>query len=206
MANEAAVENGHAQEDDSKGYALSSDAAMHAIELNMRLYAPKHAAEIEKVLRGSKDGEQRQAAATLLGYAERSQEQVKDLASAAGDVDADVRNNAVRALEVLAVARPLAGLDMKPFVAMLYSGSWTDRNKASFLLLRITQAPDPAVLKELRDQAMGPLLDGAAWQSKGHAAPFLMMLGRIGGLEDVKIQKLIDSGEREVILRAAQRH
>jgi hypothetical protein len=130
---------------------------------------------------------------------------VKDLASAAADADSDVRNNAVRALEVLAVARPLAGLEVKPFVAMLYSGSWTDRNKASFLLLRITQARDPVLLKELREEAMGPLLDGAAWRSKGHAVPFLLMLGRMGGLEDVKIQKLIDAGQRDEIIAGAQR-
>lgn len=205
-ANEQAVESGHAQEDDSNGYALSSVPAMHAIEVKMRAYALKHAGAIEDVLRGSKDAEERQAAAMLLGYAERSDEQVKDLALAAGDANSDVRNNAVRALVVLAAAQPLVGLEVKPFVGMLYSGSWTDRNKASFLLFRITQARDPAVLKTLRDEAMGPLRDGARWQSAGHAFPFLMILGRIGGIDEVRLQKLIDSGARDEIIAAAEKH
>ena len=204
-ANEQAVESGHAQEDDSNGYALSSDAAMHAIELRMRVYALVHAAAIEKVLRESKDTEQRQAAAMLLGYAERSQEQVKDLALAASDANGDVRNNAVRALEVRAVARPLVGLDVKPFVAMLYSGQWTDRNKASWLLFRITQGRDPESLNELREEAMGPLLDGAQWHSAGHAYPFLVILGRIGGMDEAGIKKLTDAGARDEIIAAVQK-
>jgi hypothetical protein len=204
-ATAAAVESGHAREDDSKGYALTDDPAAKAVELRMRAYALQHTAAIEAVLRGSKDAAQRQAAAMLLGYAERSPEQVKELARAAGDVDADVRNNAVRALAVMASAGPMEGLEVEPLVAMLSSGSWSDRNKASLLLYRITKSRDAGMLKVLREEAMGALLDGAAWQSAGHAVPFLVMLGRIGGLEEVEIQRLLDAGDPGAIVAAAER-
>lgn len=203
---EQAVESGHSQEDDSTGYALAKDPALHAIELTMRAYALKHTEAIEQVLRESRHAEQRQAAATLLGYCERSPEQVKDLVAAATDADGDVRNNAVRALDVLAVAQPLVGLDVQPFVAMLYSGQWTDRNKASLLLNRLTEPRDPALLRVLRDQAMGPLLDGAHWQSAGHAYAFLVILGRIGGIDEARLEKLIESGARDEIIAAAEKH
>ncbi len=203
---EQAVESGHSQEDDSTGYALAKDPALHAIELTMRAYALKHTEAIEQVLAKSHDAEQRRAAAELLGYCDRSPEQVRDLAKAANDADGDVRNNAVRALGVLAVAQPLVGLDVQPFVAMLYSGQWTDRNKASLLLNRLTEPRDPALLRVLRDQAMGPLLDGAHWQSPGHAFFFLVILGRIGGIDDARLEKLIESGARDDIIAAAEKH
>ncbi len=203
---EHAVQSGNAQEDDSKGYALMKDPAANAVELKMRAYALEHAAAIEEVLRGSKAAEQRQAAAMLLGYGERSETQVADLSKAANDADADVRNNAVRALEVLAVARPLSGLDVEPFVSMLYSGTWTDRNKVSILLYRVTENRDPMLLRKLRDEAMGPLLDGAQWQSPGHAFYFLVILGRIGGIDEARLEKLVNSGERSEIVAAAQKH
>lgn len=201
-----AVQSGNSQEDDSNGYALTKDAPAHAVGLEMRAYALKHTAAIERVLQTSKDVEQRQAAATLLGYSQRSQEQVKNLVLAVNDADGDVRNNAVRALGVLAVAQPLVGLDVTPFVEMLYSGQWTDRNKSSLLLAHVTQSRDPILLDRLRHEAMSPLLDGAQWQSSGHAYFFLQILGRVGGIDEASLQKLIDSGLKDEIIAAAEKH
>jgi hypothetical protein len=201
-----AVQSGNSQEDDSKGYALTKDSAAHAIELTMREYALKHGEWIQRVLGEGKDAEQREAAAALLGYGERSEAQINELAQAADDPDSEVRNNAVRALEVLAAAAPLVGLHVEPFVTMLYSGQWTDRNKASLLLARMTEGRDGTMLRRLRDEAMGPLLDGAKWQSAGHAYAFLLILGRIGGIDEGRLGKMIESGERREIVAAVQKH
>ena len=204
-ANVSAVQRGNAGEDDSKGYALTRDPANQKIQSEMRDYALKHTADIERVLHASEDAEQRQAAAMLLGYSERSAEQLKALILAADDTDDEVRNNAIRALKVLAAAKPLVDLNPAPFVAMLYSGSWTDRNKSSLLLDRLTLARDPVLLEKLRQQAMGPLLDGAMWQSAGHAEPFLAILGRIGKIDDTRLQRLIESGAKAEIIAAAMK-
>jgi hypothetical protein len=200
-----ADKRGNSREDDSMGYALALDPTARKIELQMREYALKYGVEIERVVRSSESAEQRQAAAMLLSYGQRSPEQISVLVQAANDADNEVRNNAVRALEVLDSAEPLVGIDPSPFVAMLYSGSWSDRNKASLWFDRTTVGRDPVLLLQLRG-AMAPLEDGARWQSLGHAMPFLDILGRMGGIDEVRLQKLIDSGARDEIIAAAQKH
>jgi hypothetical protein len=193
-------------EDDSQGYALSKYPAARDLQLQMRAFALAHTGEIERVLREAKDVEQRRVSAMLLGYAERSAAQVAALAAASDDEDSEVRNNAIRALVVLASGGPLKDLDARPFIALLFSGSWTDRNKSSFLLEKLTAGRDLALLAQLRKQAMGPLIDGARWTSKDHAFPFLEILGRIGGIDDARLAKLISTGATDQIIAAAESH
>lgn len=204
-----AVESGNSLEDDSKGYALNHDAAVRKIELQMRAWAAGEDADREpqliEVLDDAKDGEQRAAAAELLGYADRSQEQIQALTDAAEDEDAEVRNNAVRALGVLAsTGRGVAvQVDMKPLVDLLYSGTWTDRNKASWLIANLTESRDPQMLAQLRRTAMAPLVEGARWDAE-HAGFFLTILGRIGGINEKKLEGMIAAGDRGGILAAAE--
>jgi hypothetical protein len=198
------IQKGQATEDDSKGYQLATYAPAQKVQLAMRKYALGHTEEIERVLRGSKYVEQRQASAMLLGYSDRLDGQVRALEAATDDPDPEVRNNAVRALEVMLAAGQIAGMSVKPFVAMLYSGAWSDRNKASLLLDRMTVSRNPALLRELRE-ALGPLEDGARWHSPGHARPFLDILGRIGGIDEKRLQALEDAGAKDEILAAARK-
>jgi hypothetical protein len=199
-----AIEHGAGGEDDSKGYALTKYPAAQKIQLAMRAYAVSNTAEVERVLRQSEYSGQRQASAMLLGYSDRSAETVAALAAAANDADSEVRNNATRALEVMQASGSLKGLDATPFIELLYSGDWSDRNKASILLYRVTESRDPALLLKLKD-AMGPLIDGARWHSEGHAEPFLVILGRMGGISKVRLQALIDAGAKDEIIAAAQK-
>ena len=175
-----AMAAGRSGEDDSQGYVLSNDPAMHAANVKMRVYALGRESELAQVLERAVDAKQRQAAAALLGYVQRSPSQVKALTAAILDVDGDTRNNAVRALAVLAAARnaSILEVDPKPLIALLYSGKWTDRNKASFLLSRITEKNDPALLKALRQEALPALTEGASWD-EGHASAFVSILGRV---------------------------
>lgn len=200
------IQRGVGGEDDSKGYTLSNYPAARDLQLQMRVFAMAHTGEIERVLREAKDVGQRRASAMLLGYAERSTAQVAALAAASNDEDSEVRNNAIRALIVLASGGPLKDLDARPFIALQFSGSWTDRNKSSFLLEKLTAGRDPALLVQLRKQAMGPLIDGARWTSKDHAFPFLEILGRIGGIDDARLAKLISTGATDQIIAAAESH
>jgi hypothetical protein len=82
---------------------------------------------------------------------------------------------------LLAATDDAQQIDVNPFINLLYSGSWTDCNKASLLLLRVTEARNPEVLRSLRTEAMGPLVEGGSWATvPGHSTPFLVILGRIG--------------------------
>lgn len=199
----SAVSRGVAGEDDSQGYALSTDSVVRQIELSIHTYAVMREAEFERVLTNSAEPHQRRVAAEFLGYVPRSSTQIKALAEAVGDSDVDVRNNAVRALGVLAAARnsgPLS-IDPQPFIALLFSGKWTDRNKGSALLARLTESRDPALLAALREQAILPLVEGGSWDS-GHAAFFLLILGRVAGIPGDKLQQMIDSGDSAKIIAA----
>jgi hypothetical protein len=92
-----------------------------------------------------------------------------------------------------------------PFVPMLSSSIWTDRNKSSGALDHITADRDPAVLKMLRSRAMPALIEMSHWKVIGYAAPSLRILGRIGGMSDRAIETAISSGDRETIITSATR-
>ncbi len=200
------VSKGLSKEDWSNGYTLSEDPATRAIQLQVRDYALHHEAEIARTLRDAADARQRIVSAYLMGYVARSPAQAQALADAATDTNEEVRNNAVRALTVLSAAKdaPPLRLDAKPLIAMLYSGRWTDRNKASLLFQMLTESRDPALLDQLRREAMPPLIEGAHWTKLGHAQAFLITLGRIAKLSNAEIGRLMNS-DREQLIEDASR-
>lgn len=199
-----AVEDGDASEDDSNGYALEHDPAAHNVQLSIRNYAVGRGPELERVLTNSADPEDREAAACLLGYAQRSNAQIRALIAASTDPDADVRNNAVRALGVLLTTKAQipANLNIRPIVSLLWSGQWTDRNKASLALAAISRDRNPTMLQELRSTAMPPLVEGARWD-RGHSYFFLLVLGRIADIPSSQLQKEIAVGDSTSIITAA---
>ena len=204
----SAMQRGATGEDDSKGYALSSDdETLRAKQLAMHEYAARHDDVIRAVLRTSADKEQRQIAAELLGYANQSRRQMADLVWASHDPDDGVRNNATRALAVLARSNPkvAARIPAAGFIEMLNSGKWADRNKAGELLLALSQWRAPKLLAALRAQALDSLLEMARWRST-HAQASRMMLGRIAGIEDARLYKLVpDNDQVDVIIKEVQR-
>ena len=130
-----AMQKGMSGEDDSQGYALSLDPEARTKQLALHDYAVRHSAMVRRVLASARNVEQRQIAAQMLGYAGRSPEQIAALVSASHDVDGGVRNNASRALVVLArssteVAEMIPG---ECFLGLLNSDTWTDRNKSAEL-------------------------------------------------------------------------
>jgi len=199
-----AISRGDSQEDWSQGYALLADPAVHAIQLKVRAYAIDKEAEFEAVLRHSASAKQRAISAYLLGYAKRSATQIQALLDATLDGSSEVRNNATRALGVLESATDSGPLevDLEPLIAMLYSGHWTDRNKASFLLSALTVQRDSAMLDQLRKDALPPLVEGARWKNPGHADAFLEILGRIGNLPETEIQELAKTNKEKIIQAA----
>jgi hypothetical protein len=205
-ANTAAVRKGTAGEDDSKGYALSADPTLRAKELATREYAKHHERLVLKVLDSSRYAEERIAAAHFLGYARQSMRQITALVRASHDVDATVRNNAVRALSVLAKSSPrvAAQIPAAGFVAMLSSGSWSDRNKAGWLLSELSTPRNRKLLDQLRAQALDSLIEMAHWRSDGHAYSSRILIGRIAGIEETRLQNLVNTGQVEQVIKALQ--
>ena len=118
----------------SWGQSLTSDLRMTAIKI---ANAPCSWGVLEFDLPGE-----------ALGYARQSPRQVLALMRAARDPDEGVRNNATRAIAVLARANHRLASQISPdtFIEMLNSGIWTDRNKGAMVLMSLTAKRDPAVL------------------------------------------------------------
>lgn len=196
-----------AQEDESAGYALSSFPALRSKELAIRDYAAEHEDLIRTVLKVSSDPNQRIAASDVLGYAKESRSQIEALVEASHDPNSVVRNNATRALGVMASSNPKEAekIPAEPFIEMLCSESWSDRNKAGYLLQVLTTSRNPKVLTELRSQALAPLIEMAKWHDSGHAAFYRIILGRIGGIDEARLKEMAQKNDQvDAIIAAAQ--
>jgi hypothetical protein len=208
---DAAFENMQAdglEEDDSQGYALFHDPGMRAVQLRFPALAEKHPTILRDVLRNSSDAADRAFAAEVLGYAKDKQAVVSDLLDAMRDASDSVRNNAMRALMVFARYSPeepggTIRIPGQPFVEMLNSCIWTDRNKSAAALAELTKGRDPAIMSELKRHALPSLVEMARWRSLGHATYSLWILGRLGGLSDEAVQMKLDHGDRESVIIAA---
>src|SRR6185369_3724531 len=132
---------GRTQQDLSTGYALSADPELRAKELQIREFALANEALLHTVL-SSSNAEHRAIAAEFLGYANVSARQIIDLTEAARDPDEGVRNNAVRALGVIAGSSEQRArmISPNPFIALLKSDKWVDRNKGGWLLINLTES------------------------------------------------------------------
>lgn len=205
-ANTASVLKGNAREDTSKGYALSTSyPPMREKQLAARVYAIQHEKLIRAVLDSSSDARQRIVAAYLLGYARQSKQQIAYLVRASNDVNDVVRNNATRALGVLAQSSPkvAAQIPAGGFIRMLSSGSWTDRNKATWVLLSLTESRDPKLLAQLRSEALVPLIEMARWRG-AHAYDLRILLARIAGIEEERAKKLANADNIDEIMKSLQ--
>ena len=186
------VRSGQAGEDDSAGHSLSLYPPARAEQEHMIAFAAKNTELLRSVLRNSGNGEHRALAAQVIAYTPDKTGIVGDLVAAARDPDEQVRNNAVRALGVIAMyaqSHPDARVVVPyaPFIDLLTSLEWTDRNKASFALAALTTTRDPVLLRELRERAQPELLEMARWRAPGHALAAAVVLGRIRGLQDDQI-------------------
>jgi hypothetical protein len=197
-----AVRKGNSGEDRSRGYSLLEDPAARAKQLAFREVVLREEKNVLTVLATSSNGEQRAMAAEALGYARRSGRQIAALVTAGLDPDAGVRNNATRALVVLVTADPKIGRKIPPgpFLSLLSSGSWEDHNKASLLFEAMTRSRDPQLLRDLRSQALDSLVEMARWRNPGHAIPAKLILGRIAGMDESKLEKM----DTETIVAAAE--
>jgi len=206
----AAVRPGKAAEHDSAGHAFFDYPGANAIQHRYLAIAAANLSTLRDVLRHSASAEHRALAAELLGYALRVADIVHDLEDAMHDPDDGVRNNAMRALAVIALHAqewPSAGIRVSPipFVEMLNSLVWTDRNKASLALLRLTTHRDPTLLSLLREQALPALVDIARWRSTGHAYAGYMILGRVEGMQENELEQAWKRGDRSAVLDSAAR-
>lgn len=204
-----AVMRGFVKEDVSQGHALMADSAARMIQLQFVGLAAKHLDTLRKVLRTSSDEDHRAFAAQVLAYSANKQSIVPDLVYAMRDRSGEVRNNATRALALIALyaqQHPELRITVpyEPFIDLLNSLTWTDVNKASLALMELTESRNAALLAALKKRAFDSIVDIAQWTNPGHAMAGVVMLGRIGGIPDQEIYAMYERGERDKIIAAAR--
>ncbi|MGO9096497.1 MAG: hypothetical protein ACLQGV_14905 [Bryobacteraceae bacterium] len=194
----------YAGDETTEGYSLSKDPVMRANELKLIDYARAHAAAVYSVLNTSASRRDRIAAAWIAGYTPQDKAQIAALLGAVTDPNPIVRNNSIRVLAVLAFHDPNVARQIPPdpFIPMLHSLDWTDRNKALFLLVFVTTARDQKTLESLRRQAIEPLRQMSHWTAWGHASMALTLVGRIAGIPEERLQTLLASHNAAAILAA----
>jgi hypothetical protein len=205
---EKAAERGDVKEDQSNGHSLMHDPDARAVQEGFAALADRYGRELREVLRDSNKPEHRALAAQVLGYASDKASVIGDLSSAMRDPDADVRNNAMRALWLIAAfaqKTPNLGIQVPadPFVELLTSLTWTDRNKSSLALMALTESRDPALLSTLRQKALPALIEMARWKSRGHAVASVMILGRVAGIPENELTSAAAKGNHATIVDTA---
>jgi hypothetical protein len=199
---------GEMGEDELEGHSMMRYPPARAVQQQFVKLAALHLAQLRDVLRTGANAGQRALAAQVLGYDADKKEVVGDLIYGMSDPSEEVRNNSTRAvwlIGMLAQRKPELGIQVpaQPFVDLLNSIVWIDRNKASLALTELTDKRDPVILAAVREHALPALVDMARWKAMVHAQAALFLLGRIGGLSDEEIQKDCDSGDRKAIIAAA---
>jgi hypothetical protein len=210
QAASAAGKAGMAQEDLSRGHSLMADPEVRAIQMQFVELADAHLAELQKVLRGSADNDQRAIAAYVIGYATAKSRVLNDLQYALQDSDDTVRANALRSLaafSVLAAKDPKSELKIPPvwFVELLNSLIWSDRNNAAITLVTLTESRDPKVLSLISERAVPSLIEMASWTHLPHALPGYIVLGRVLGIPEPELQKLWSEDKRDVVIQRARK-
>lgn len=200
-----AVRAGQATENDEQGHVLLSYPPVIPLQDSLQLYAASHLSALKQALRGAADPVQRQAASWIIAFTTDKKDVVEDLLYATDDADETVRNNATRALGVMARyadLHPSSGIVIPaaPFIRKLNSFIWTDRNKGLMVLEALTRKRDDKVLQLLKTDGLIPIIQMARWKNPGHAMFSLMILGRIAGVSDEAIFAAYNADDRNVLI------
>jgi hypothetical protein len=183
-----AIQTGQADEDDSKGHALFHFPKAAESQEVFATYASTNLQTLRDVLHTSRHDKDREVACWVIAFSTDKKGIVGDLVSAVTDPNEGVRNNAIRSLGTLDNYFRQTKVDMRidpaPFVKLMNSSSWTDRNKSVNLLLSLTWDREPQLMSKLKKEALYPLADMARWKSTGHASAAFMILGRLAGWKD----------------------
>jgi hypothetical protein len=209
-AHHRAVLKGDAGEDTYEGHSLMKNVEARAVQQKFIPAASQHINLLRRVLRESGDAEHRSIAATIIAYYKNKAEIVGDLVYATKDPDGTVRNNAVRALGLIAgysAAHPEKNIEVpfEAFVEMLNSIEWTDRNKSSMVLSELTEKRNVKLFELLRRKAVPSLIEMARWKNRGHAGMPFFILGRVAGFSDEEIGRALMTDKREGLIINAQK-
>lgn len=205
-----AVEAQQASEDWDKGHSLIQYAPARKLQEKFVAWAKADFTLFRKIIRSSAYSDQRATAAQIIAYHPDKKRVLPELLYAMHDENDEVRNNAIRALAVIAyysTLHPELNLNIphQPFVRLLNSVVWSDRNKGVSVLMQLSKSRDQQLFDQLKRDAMPALKEMTLWKDRKHAMPAFVILARINGLSDDNIFKAAaDSNFNEQAKRLVQ--
>ncbi len=154
----------------------------------------------------SADTEDRVVASYALGLVASTKEELAGLVKLADDPNSTVRNNSTRELAELLLDKPELAKDIPPtrYIEMLNSPTWTDRNKAVFILQGLSKTREPSILAEMREKALPSLKEMCTWPI-GYSDSAIELLGRIAGIPDEKLKKLQETNNSKAVFEALEK-
>lgn len=187
-----AVEKGESDDNLDHGYSLMKNEAVRALQVSLPDMVSPHQKMIAEVMCHSDQEEHRAAAAFLLGYCKNKSVSLRGFKDALNDPSPDVRNNVLRAMTAILVSEKqsvsrLMRAARSRIMEMLHSLEWTDRDKAMFALVAITERREQSFLDKLKRKAGSALEQMSKWKSRPHAMMAYVLLGRVAGKADEQI-------------------
>ena len=184
-----AIQHGEFDDDWTNGHSLFAYLPLRKLQEKFIPYADANLNLLREVLKTSKYAEQRAMAASVIAYHHNKAEIINDLLEAVTDADQNVRNNATRAIGIIAwytQGKPDLKIEIPadPFITMMNSILWTDRNKGVSVLHVLSGNRDEKLLSKIKDKALESLIDMANWKSDGHSYMGYLTLGRIAGWKE----------------------
>ena len=206
IASRLAVQAGDNGDDLEQGHSLLKNDSARKYQLQFIDLANRYTGLLLAVLEGSTVEREREIASMVLAYADDKSFVAGKYAGVLNDPSPAVRNNLLRAFHGFGLygkKHPDADLhiDMKTFLVLLHSVQWTDRDKALFALLALTDSRPKGIMEALQKQAIPALEQMARWKSEGHAILAFIILGRAKGIPDESIFQSWQ-GDRGVVLGA----
>jgi hypothetical protein len=208
------IHSGETGESLSSGFSLMQNPQGRKHQREFIPLADKYLDILHRVIRTSRDPEQRAMAAYILQYGPRgtrtTQQIIDDLQYALQDIEGTVRANAIRALSAMYVGlkvHPEENVAISPtwFVELLNSISWSDRHNAAVALVNMTEDRKPDTLRLIRERALTSLVEMARWRDLGHALPGFILIGRISGMREEEIQDAWVNSDHEATIKLAMR-
>jgi hypothetical protein len=200
------ITKGQSGEDRSQGHSLMNYIPARTIQEKFVGYASQYPALLKNVLKNSSDASQRAIAAQIIAYSKNKESIIDDLLYAVHDNDETVRNNSTRALALIAsytAGHPelkIKKIPVEPFIEMINSITWSDRNKGAAVLLSLTENRDSLTIKRLKEKALSSIIEMSKWKNAGHAMMAYVLLGRITGFTDEEIYNSFASDKKDSFL------
>lgn len=190
-----AIQEKQADDDWTEGHSLIRYAPARRIQEKYMTWADEDFLLLRKVLRSSAYAGERATAAQIIAYNFDKRKVIPELMYAVTDESDEVRNNAIRAIAVIAhyasehPAKEIS-IPFRPFIKLINSVIWSDRNKGLSVLMQLTKSRNEKLMKELKESSLPALKEMALWKSQPHALPAFVILGRMAGLPEDEIFKL----------------